>query len=115
MNRDQKLALYEKCIEAFPKIKMKGKRTAYTSVNGHMFSFLAVDAIMAIRLCKEDQRDFIATYSTEPVIQYGSTMKDYVDIPDKVLQETSLMSSYIQRSYEYISSLEPKSTKRKVK
>ncbi len=35
-----KLALYEKLIATNPKIKRKGAANPYTSLNGHMFSYL---------------------------------------------------------------------------
>ena len=35
-----KLALYDKLIETNTMIERKGKTTPYTSLNGHMFSFL---------------------------------------------------------------------------
>ena len=36
----EKLALYEKLVATNPDVARKGAKTPYTSLNGHMFSFL---------------------------------------------------------------------------
>ena len=113
MNRDDKLAFYKKAVEAHPQIVIKGKKSAYTAVNGHMFSFLSPDPIMAIRLSKEGQAAFIENHDSGPVIQYNSVMRDYVSVPDDVLKNTQIMADYIKESFDYVSSLKPKPTKKK--
>jgi len=47
---DQKLALYEALIATHPKIERKGKSNPYTSVNGHMFSYLSKEGELGLRL-----------------------------------------------------------------
>lgn len=36
-----RLELYQKAVSALPDTGLKGKTMRYTSVNGHMFSFLS--------------------------------------------------------------------------
>ena len=45
-----KLALYEKLVATNPKVERKGATVPYTSVNGHMFSYLSKEAKLALRL-----------------------------------------------------------------
>ncbi|MFT5265293.1 MAG: hypothetical protein ACI8YQ_004044 [Polaribacter sp.] len=47
--------LYDKLIAANPAIERKGKSMPYTSVNGHMFSFLSKEGTMGLRLSREDR------------------------------------------------------------
>ena len=51
-----KLALYEKLITTNSKIKRKGAANPYTSLNGHMFSYLDPSGSLALRL-PEDGRE----------------------------------------------------------
>jgi hypothetical protein len=53
-----KLALYEKLIAANPKIKRKGAANPYTSLNGHMFSYLDPSGSMALRLPETREKSF---------------------------------------------------------
>ncbi len=46
----EKLALYEKLVAANPNVERKGATMPYTSLNGHMFSFLTETGTVAIRL-----------------------------------------------------------------
>ena len=87
---------------------VKGAKNPYTSRNGHMFSFLDPDGQMAIRLSDELADDFLSTYESGPVVQYGSVMRGYVSIPDDLLTDTDELVSWFEKSYEWIGTLEPK-------
>ena len=108
-----KLGLYNKLIKQHPEIERKGKTTPYTSINGHMFSFLDKEGKMGLRLSKGDIEEFIEKFQTKLMIQHGRTMKEYIEIPDDLLSDTSLLSIYFQRSLDYVSGLKPKPSKRK--
>ncbi len=41
-----KLELYEKLVSTNPSVERKGASVPYTSLNGHMFSYLSVDATL---------------------------------------------------------------------
>jgi len=113
MDYEQKLALYDALIASHPKIERKGKTSPYTSVNGHMFSYLSKEGEMGLRLSKEDQAAFVAKYKSEPFIQYGAVMKEYVSVPQALLEITEELKGYLEKSYNFVSSLKPKPTKRK--
>ncbi len=50
-----KLELYEKLVATNPEVERKGATTPYTSLNGHMFSFLTETGTLALRLGTDDR------------------------------------------------------------
>ena len=108
MPPQDKVDLYDALIASVPEIERKGKNNPYTSVNSYMFTLLDKDGVLGMRLPKEEQKKFAENYGTGPFIQYGATMRDYVTVPDELLQDTAKLKSYLQMSYEYTKSLPPK-------
>ncbi len=106
--------LYDKLIEANPNIERKGKSMPYTSLNGHMFTFLSKDGIMGLRLSKNDREQFIQAFDSHLMKQHGRIMKEYVSVPGALLNDTDQLSEYLQKSLNYVSELKPKPTKKKV-
>ena len=47
MNRDKALEFYEHLVATQPAVERKGATMPYTSVNGHMFSFLTKEGSVA--------------------------------------------------------------------
>lgn len=108
-----KLARYERAIAAIDGVERKGKTSPYTSVNGHMFSYLSKDGVLGLRLPSFEREQFAVQHDTGPFEQYGAVMKEYVAVPDWLLQDTATLVPYFQSSYDYVSGLKPKPTKRK--
>ena len=108
-----KLDLYEKLIDTNPEIERKGKTNPYTSHNGHMFSHLSKSGSLGLRLPKEDRETFLEKYNTTLYESHGAIMKEYVTVPDELLENTPELQPYLEISYEYIKSLKPKPTKKK--
>ena len=107
-----KLALYEKLVATDPRIERKGATMPYTSLNGHMFSFLTRAGTLALRL-PEDQRDaFLKKYKTQLCEQHGTVLKEYVEVPDALLRKTEELKKFFESSCKYVASLDPKSTKK---
>lgn len=109
----EKIALYDKLVASQPEIERKGKTMPYTSVNGHMFSILSKEGVLGLRLSKEDREAFVAKYNSPPYEQHGAVMKEYVTIPDELLQNIDELSSYLALSYAYTQTLKPKPSKKK--
>ena len=107
-----RLALYEELVASVEGVERKGAANPYTSRNGHMFSFLDRDGVMAIRLSGDLREVFMAAYDGGPVIQYGSVMRGYVSIPSELLEDTEAVASWLDRAYEWIGTLPPKPTKK---
>jgi hypothetical protein len=107
------IELYDKLIATNPYIKRKGKTTPYTSLNGHMFSFITKEGDLALRLPVEDRDDFIKKYNTTLCTQYGKIMKEYVIVPENLLKKTNELKYYFTMSHSYVGGLRPKPTKKK--
>jgi len=106
------LDLYKRLIASVPTIELKGKTTPYTSVNGHMFSFLSSEGKIGLHLSPDDRNAFISSYNAKLMVQFGRIMKDYVEVPEDMLSKTEILKEYLERSYEYVSQLKPKPTKK---
>lgn len=92
---------------------VKGAKNAYTSRNGHMFSFLDPTGMMALRFSDEDTERFRSEFESGPVMQYNSVMHGYSSVPPDLLTDTDTLVTWFDRSYEWIGTLPPKETKRK--
>ena len=90
---------------------VKGAKSAYTSRNGHMFSFLDAEGSMALRLSDVLGKEFKSTYDSGPVISYGSVMRGYVSVPARLLADTREAAAWFDKAYDWIGSLPPKPTK----
>ncbi len=102
---------YAAVVEAAGEV-VKGAKNPYTSHRGHMFSFLDPEGVMALRLSDELANEFLSTYDSGPVIQYGSVMRGYVSVPDDLLSDTDELRSWFEKAHEWIGTLEPKPTKK---
>jgi TfoX/Sxy family transcriptional regulator of competence genes len=106
---------YEKLIATNPKVERKGAAMPYTSMNGHMFSFLTKTGRLALRLPEPERDAFLKKYKTKLCEQHGAILKEYVEVPDVLLQKTQELKRFFDVSYAYVASLKPKPTKRKKK
>ncbi len=109
----EKLDLYDRLIATNPEIKRKGAANPYTSLNGHMFSYLHASGLMALRLPKDAREKFLEKYETKLFEAYGIIQKEYVTVPDDLLNKTEELRPYFHLSYEYVKSLKPKPTTRR--
>ena len=107
-----KVALYDKLIATNPKIERKGDANPYTSLNGNMFTLLHQERL-AIRLPDDEREKFLRKYKTTLFEAYGTVMKEYVAVPDALLENTKELQNYLDLSYEYAKTLRPKPTKKK--
>jgi len=61
-----------------------------------------------MRLPKEDVDAFLKKYKTTLFESYGAVKKDYVTVPDSLLNNTKELKKYLDISYEYVKTLKPK-------
>ncbi len=107
------LNLYARVAESSSGDSMlKGAKNPYTARNGHMFSFLDANGMMALRLPDDLREEFLARYDSGPVIQYGSVMRGYVSVPADLLERTDELRDWFDRSYDWIGTLKPKAPKK---
>jgi hypothetical protein len=109
----EKLELYEKLVATNPNVERKGATVPYTSLNGHMFSYLSKQGKMALRLPAGEREAFLKKYKAKLCDAYGRVQPEYVEVPDSLLSATRELKKFFDSSYEYVSSLKPKPTVRK--
>jgi len=99
-------------VRTDPAIERKGAANPYTSMNGNMFSLLH-EGQLALRLPEEEREKFLKTHKTRLCEAYGTVMKEYVKVPDSLLEKTSELKKYFDRSAAYAKTLKPKATAKK--
>src|SRR5262249_46746012 len=77
------------------------------------FSLLTADGTVALRLPEGEREQFLKKYKTVLVEQYGVVMKEYVAVPDALLQRTGELARFFRLSRDYVAGLKPKPTTRK--
>lgn len=105
---ESNLKKYDAIVALTDKFERKGKTMPYTSSNGYMFSLLNKSGEFGIRLSKEDQTIFKEKYNTTIFKSYGPVMKDYVLVPDNLLDDQQLILEYLEKSYAFVHSLPTK-------
>jgi hypothetical protein len=108
-----KLLLYEKLVATHPSVERKGATVPYTSLNGHMFSYLGKSGEVALRLPQPQREEFLKKYKTNLCEANGVVQPEYVVVPAALLANTSALKKYFAISYGYVASLKPKATSRK--
>ena len=105
---EQNLKIYDQLVGLCPRFERKGKTMPYTSANGYMFSLLNKAGEFGIRLPKERGTEFKEQYDTTIFKSYGAVMKDYVLIPDHLMQDLPKLAKYLNESFDYVMTLKPK-------
>jgi hypothetical protein len=102
------LRSYDALVATHPELERKGKTMPYTSLNGHMFSFLTPDSVLALRLNEVDRDAFMGRYGAQPVEQHGAVLKEYVAVPGDLLGRLDELKPWFDRSCAHVGSLRPK-------
>ena len=103
---------YDRLIETILDLKRKGDNTPYTSLNGHMFSFLGADGRLGMRLPQEARETFLQKYNTQLCVAYGTVLKEYVSVPNDLLANTEELKEFFATSYAYVGAMKPKPSKK---
>lgn len=114
-NQAAALEQYDRIVSQIPGMERKGKGSPYTSINGNMYTIMRKDGALGIRLSKEDRKMFMERYDAVPFENYGSMMKEYVEVPQSVLMNMEIMMEYMIKSHEYAKTLKAKATKKAAK
>ena len=114
----EKLALYQRLLEAVEGVEEKSNfGSAYTAVNGNMYSMISKYGVVGIRLPAEEREAFLDRYDTE--LFRGDpawpVSKEYVAVPDAMLEDTGALVPYLELSLKHALTLKPKPTKRATK
>jgi hypothetical protein len=106
-----KLALYQRLIETVEGVDAKANfGSAYTAVNGNMYSMISKHGVVGIRLPEPDRSEFLAAYSSDLFRGDPSwpPAKEFVAVPDALLEDTDALRPVLERSYRYVLTLKPK-------
>jgi TfoX/Sxy family transcriptional regulator of competence genes len=109
----EKLALFDQLIAANPKIERKGANNAYAAVNGNMFLLMQPSGVLAMRLSDGAREEFLKKYKSKLYEAYGAVMKEYVTVPDALLEKTKELQKYLDLSYGYVKTLKAKPSAKK--
>src|SRR5262245_5873650 len=106
----EKLKLYERLVATNPAVQRKGATMPYTSLNGHMFSILTKEGKVGLRLPEIERQAFLEEFNTTLQEHYGIVQKEYVVVPNELLEKTEQLKKYFDISYAYVGSMKPKPT-----
>ena len=109
----EQMEAYDRLLATHPRVERKGKNLLYTSANGHMFTVFSTNAKLGIRLSRADRLSFLGAYDSELLKTYGAVMREYVTVPDALLQDTDALAPWLEASYDYVTSLPAKPTTKK--
>lgn len=102
------LKIYDELVSQCPRFERKGKTMPYTSANGYMFSLLNKDGQLGIRFSKSVQEKYINQMPTSLFKSHGAIMKGYILIQDFMFDDLDELARYLNESYDYVMSLDPK-------
>lgn len=105
---NEKLAVYDELVAKCSRFERKGKTVPYTSANGYMFSLLNKEGEIGIRFSKEVQEKYIVEFGSSIFKSHNAVMKGYVLIPESMLQDLDQVATYLDESYDYVMTLDPK-------
>lgn len=105
---EEKLKIYDELVAKCPRFDRKGKTMPCTSSNGYMFSLLNKAGEIGIRFSKEVKEKYIEEFDSTIFKSYDSIMHGYVLIPEIMLEDLDNVARYLDESYDYVMSLEPK-------
>jgi hypothetical protein len=108
----ERLAVFDRLIATQPGVVRKGASIPYTSLNGHMTSYLTDSGSLVLRLSPEDRRQFLADHQTTLHVAHGVIQKEFVDVPDSLLADTRALSPWFAASLAWVGSMKPKATRR---
>ena len=110
----EKIELYDKLVATISDVERKGADNPYTSLNGNMFSLLhSPEGRLALRLPADEREKFLKKYKSDLFAAYGVVMKEYVAVPEALLQRTKELQKYFAMSYDYAKTLKAKPTRKK--
>jgi hypothetical protein len=106
-----KVVLYERLLASVDGVDRKSNfGSAYTAVNGNMYTMISKHGVVGIRLPEPDRSAFLATFDTE--LFRGDPAwppsREFVAVPDALLQDTDALRPYLERSYQHVLTLKPK-------
>ena len=110
---DELLDRFRAAAEAHEDIKVKGKKTPYTAVNGNMFAFISSEQELCLRFDETDRAALAADWGVAEVRQHGAVMRGYVALPAAVSGDADGLAAIFAKSLSFARALPAKPTKRR--
>lgn len=112
---EDRLRLYRALLDAVPDVAEKSNfGSAYTAVNGNMYSLISKHGVVGLRLPRDERDAFMERYATD--LFRGDPAwppaKEFVAVPEDLLERTDELAPFLERSYHYTLTLKPKPPKR---
>jgi len=110
-----KLRLYERLVAAVHGAELKSNfGSGYTAINGNMYSMISKYGVVGIRLPTSYRVAFLAAHDASicRADPDGPPAKEYVAVPDDLLENTEALRPYLALSYRYAQTLKPKPGKK---
>jgi hypothetical protein len=108
-----RIVQYDRLIATIAGIERKGATVPYTSLNGHMYSYLSPTGSLVLRLQPPDRARFLAEFGTTLHEAHRIVQKEYVDVPDREFEATAAVAPWFAASHDWIATLKPKPTTRR--
>ena len=105
---EEKLKVYDALVAKCDRFERKGKTMPYTSANGYMFSLFNKASEIGFRFSKEVQKKYIEEFDSSLYKSYNAVMNGYVLIPERMWDDLDKLAEYLNESYDYVMTLEPK-------
>lgn len=110
---EDRLRLYKRLLESVPGVAEKSNfGSAYTAVNGNMYTMISKHGLVGIRLPEPHRSAFLSKYATD--LFRGDPAwppaKEFVAVPDDLLERTDELAPYLELSLAHVLTLKPKPT-----
>ena len=106
-----KVQLYMRLLDSVPEIDSKSNfGSAYTAINGNMYSMISKHGVVGIRLPEPERSEFLERYSSELFRGDPSwpPAKEFVAVPEDLLGDTETLTPYLESSLHYVKEMKPK-------
>ncbi|MGZ3778863.1 MAG: hypothetical protein ACXVAZ_14470 [Mucilaginibacter sp.] len=102
LSREAKIDLFTKLVKATPSVELKGDTIPYCSINGRMYCYLSKEGELALRLPADKRTLFLEQYNTTLMTAYGIVQKEYVVVPDFLLNDTEALKPWFNTSFLHV-------------
>ena len=111
-----KVLLYRELLDSVDGVDTKSNfGSAYTAINGNMYTMISKHGVVGIRLPEPERSAFLDEHSTD--LFRGDPAwppaKEFVAVPDDLLADTATLKPYLELSLRYVRTLKPKPDKPK--
>jgi hypothetical protein len=110
----ERVRLYQRLLESVEGVDAKSNfGSAYTAVNGNMYTMISKHGVVGIRLPEPERSAFLDEHLSE--LFRGDPAwppaKEFVAVPNDLLENTDALKPYLEISLKYVQTLKPKTAR----